>query len=458
MTVPSERNGRPPCYSGRFPALLPACAGIALVIVSAVVVLGLHPGDGGRNSTIWQGLAVVVAAVGIIVLGLAPAISRLWAEHLTRVASALGCRFLPNLASTLESLASGQAERVPEEEIADLKAATRALESANAAPGLLRGLAAATADVARESLRLAVAVDATASMSRTQLEELVSARTSALTNANRNLVGSSWQRRQLLDKTVRAAESERAQLAANLHDGPIQRLATLGLLLDRCKLRLDRGDGTTATELVGRARAQLTQEISHLRQMMSELRPPVLDQGGLDSAIQDHLTAWSEATGVDGRLESVPYGALSPDSETVAYRVVQEALANVVKHAKAGLATVSIGPSRDGVLLVVRDDGRGFDASSQPDLVRQGHFGLVVMRERVELASGQFEVRSAPLTGTEVRFWLPTVSATWHPEWGARETTASESGGTGAAGLGSNEDRDGPPSPAVAASRSGKAP
>jgi signal transduction histidine kinase len=91
--------------------------------------------------------------------------------------------------------------------------------------------------------------------------------------------------------------------------------------------------------------------------------------------------------------------------------VVQEALANVAKHSRARLTTVSMSQSGNGVQVVVRDNGKGFDAPSQPDLLRGGHFGLVVMRERVELASGRFEMNSAPSTGTEVIVWLPTISA-----------------------------------------------
>ena len=114
---------------------------------------------------------------------------------------------------------------------------------------------------------------------------------------------------------------------------------------------------------------------------------------------------------MEADFESEPYGPLNADSETVVYRVVQEALANVAKHSKAGAARVSIGPSGNGVLVVVRDDGKGFDVRSQPELLRQGHYGLVVMRERVELASGRFEIMSKPLRGTEVRSGCPPARA-----------------------------------------------
>jgi signal transduction histidine kinase len=231
-----------------------------------------------------------------------------------------------------------------------------------------------------------------------------------LSSANRDLVGSQRSRRQLLDRTLRAAEDERARIAANLHDGPIQRLAALGLVLDRCKLRLDRGDDEGALELVRRARRELTDEIRNLRDLMSDLRPPVLDERGLDAALRDQLSTWSATTAVESHFESTDHAPLSSDSETVVYRVVQEALANVAKHARASLVTVKLTQWGNGVQVVVSDNGWGFSLVSQHAMLRRGHFGLVVMRERVELASGRFEVKSAPVAGTQVIAWLPATS------------------------------------------------
>ena len=163
-------------------------------------------------------------------------------------------------------------------------------------------------------------------------------------------------------------------------------------------------------ELVKRARNELSEEIRNLREMMSELRPPILDEGGLDAALRDQLSGWSATTGVGTRFEVAPHEPLPSDSETVVYRVVQEALTNVAKHARASLVTVSIGQSGKGLGVVVWDNGKGFNPRSQHEMLRNGHFGLVVMRERVELASGRFEVKSAPLTGTQIIVWVPITS------------------------------------------------
>lgn len=367
----------------------------------------------GTPSGLWKGLAVVVIGAGIVVLAIFPATSRHRVEHLSLSASVLARKSLPALASTLEALANGRQATVGLPELSELRAMTHRLETELAGGGkgdelseLTRALVAAAGQVQR----LTMAVEAVAQIDSHRLEELVDERVTSLSHANRALVDSQWRRRQLLDRTVRVAEGERARIAANLHDGPIQRLAATGLVLDRCRLRLDRGDADAAGGLLKRARAELSQEIHNLRRLMSELRPPILDEGGLDAALRDHLSAWSTATGIEARMESSSYGPLNPNSEMVIYRVVQESLANVAKHARAKLTIVMLAQAGNGVQVVVRDNGRGFATQSQPDLLRGGHFGLVVMKERVELAAGRFEVKSAPRTGTEVVVWLPTTS------------------------------------------------
>lgn len=388
-------------------------AAAALVTTSAVTTLELLPtGAGPSSSAIWRGLAVVVMGAGIILLAVFPATSRLRVAHLANTASALAEKTLPALASALEAVATGSAGRQPMTELSELKTATRPLEaelSAYPANDEMLFLTKALVNASLQVQRLAYGVEAVARLNGRRLEELVEEHTAALSNANRNLVDSQWRRGQLLDRTVRVAEGERARIAANLHDGPIQRLAALGLVLDRCRLRLDRDDKAGARELLKRARNELSDEIQSLREMMSELRPPILDEGGLDAALQDQLANWTAATGFEARFEGGPHGPLSPNSETVIYRVVQEALANVAKHARATLTTVSLTQSGNGVEVVVRDNGKGFNARTGAEMLRRGHFGLVVMRERVELAQGHFEVKSAPLTGTEVTVWLPTI-------------------------------------------------
>ena len=393
-------------------------AAATLVTATAVTTLELLPtGTGPGGSAVWRGLAVVVMGAGIVLLAVFPATSRLRVEHLCNAASTLAEKTLPALAKALEAVAIGELGRVPMSELSDLRAAARPLEAELSAfrpnDGMLV-LTKALVDASNQVLRLASGVEAVARLDGRRLAELVEEQTAVLSHANRNLVDSQWRRGQLLDRTVRAAEGERTRVAANLHDGPIQRLAALGLVLDRCRLRLDRDDNAGARELMKRARNELSEEIQSLREMMSELRPPILDEGGLDAALQDQLSNWASSTGLEARFEGGPHGPLNPNSETVIYRVVQEALANVAKHARASLATVSVTQSGSSVEVVIRDNGKGFNAGTRSEMLRHGHFGLVVMRERVEWATGRFEIKSAPLTGTEVTVWLP-INSTSEP-------------------------------------------
>ncbi len=405
-------NGR--AWTNRRLALPWGTAAAALVTTSAVTTLELLPsGPGISSSAMWRGLAVVVMGAGIVLLAVLPATSRLRIEHLGNAASVLSDKALPALTGALEALTTGSVKRSTMVEVSELKAATRPLEAELAthrAPDEMFALTKALVAASHQVLRIAARIEAVAQLDARRLEELVEERIASLSNVNRNLVDSQWRRRQLLDRTVRVAEGERARIAANLHDGPIQRLAAIGLVLDRCSLRLDREDAEGSMELVKRARQELSEEIHNLREMMSELRPPILDEGGLDAALRDQLSGWSATTGVESRLEVAQHGPLPPDSETVVYRVVQEALTNVAKHARASLVTVSISQSGQGLRVVVWDNGKGFNPRSQHEMLRNGHFGLVVMRERVELASGRFEVKSAPLTGTQVIVWIPLTS------------------------------------------------
>jgi len=214
-------------------------------------------------------------------------------------------------------------------------------------------------------------------------------------------------RRLLLDRTVRAAEDERTRLAANLHDGPVQRLAAVSLILDRAMLRLDRGDTAVVAELLERGHAEVQNEVGTLRRVMSELRPPVLDEAGFAAGVQDLIDGFARRNRVSGQVRGVLVTPLAPDAETALYRVVQEALSNVGKHAEATAVDVELHDLGDSVELTVADDGRGFRQTPANALLRDGHFGLVGMRERLEAAGGLLTIDSEPGTGTRLTAHVP---------------------------------------------------
>jgi signal transduction histidine kinase len=215
-----------------------------------------------------------------------------------------------------------------------------------------------------------------------------------------------FERRRLLDRMLKAAEEERTRLAAELHDGAVQRLARLGFGLERVRSRQKQGDVTGAEQMLREMQASVFEEVAELRAMMSRLRPPVLDQRGLEDALRDRAEAIRADTGLECTIQAKLDGRLAPSLETVLYRVSQEALQNVVKHARAKHARVVLGRDNGTVVLEVQDDGVGF----HPNAVKSAggdHFGMLAMRDRVEMIGGSCEVTSSPGQGTRVRVVLP---------------------------------------------------
>lgn len=226
-----------------------------------------------------------------------------------------------------------------------------------------------------------------------------------LRSSNAELARAQQAREHLLRRTVRAGEDERLRLAADLHDGPIQRLSALSLYLEQLRRRLP--DGTEETRLLEESKSSLSLEIRRLRRMMTELRPPALDEEGLNAALRDHAFGVCRAARIRLRDDLRVDGRLPVEIETLLYRVAQEALANVARHAQATEVSIFLGITREGVRLTVTDDGVGFEPHAKRSAVPFEHFGLVSMRERVELSGGSWAVRSTPGKGTTVDATIP---------------------------------------------------
>ena len=213
-------------------------------------------------------------------------------------------------------------------------------------------------------------------------------------------------RRELLSRTVQATEDERSRLAAELHDGPVQRLTAVDYLLQRMRSRLAKDKQDDAAAISEKAQTTIREEIVSLRRIMTDLRPPVLDQRGLVEALREYAGRLGPAAGIECTVDSRLEDRLSPASETVLYRVAQEALQNVSKHSNARSAKVSLRQSDGWVRLEVSDDGVGYEAPTGPDADGR-HFGLMGMRERVEMVGGRWDVFSRPGQGTRVAAVLP---------------------------------------------------
>jgi two-component system, NarL family, sensor histidine kinase DevS len=200
-----------------------------------------------------------------------------------------------------------------------------------------------------------------------------------------------------LRDSIEAAEQARARWARELHDETLQGLVGLRMMLSSARR-------SGSSEVLGDAIDHTKREIVNLRALIAELRPAALDELGLGPAIETLADRGGAAAGLDisTRVTLGERDRLAADTESTIYRLVQEALTNVAKHARAERVHVEVARENGMVEVVVEDDGRGFD----PAAATHG-LGLVGMRERVELTGGRLEIRSRP--GTRVMAKLPAA-------------------------------------------------
>ncbi len=198
-------------------------------------------------------------------------------------------------------------------------------------------------------------------------------------------------------KLIEAQEAERRAVARELHDDFGQVLTALKLNLRRLEC-----DSSESMELVDGA-------IARMRDLAQALRPPLLDELGLEEALRWHVEHEATRAGLAFRLAIAPLGRRPPAAvEMTCFRVAQEALTNVIRHAQAHLVEVELSEANGTLQLVVRDDGRGFDVpAARKRAIEGGSQGLLSMQERATLAGGDLEIDSAPGRGTSVRARLP---------------------------------------------------
>ncbi len=290
------------------------------------------------------------------------------------------------------------------------------------APVLLGINAARDADVAEFVIALGALVMFAGVFGRAHISARSDARANAALEQNQAeleqalfaLQANERERRELLASVMRAGENERIWVAAELHDGPIQQLAALGFRLDRVRRRLARDDVDAARDGLEQTRDDVTAVVDDLRRLMGELRPPALEQRGIDGALRDYVASFANETGVDCSLNVELAGRVAGDVETALYRVTQEALQNVRKHAKARHLHIVIGEAGEELVLRIEDDGQGFASRSWGDEPVTSHYGLIGMRERVEQRGGVFRIDSTVGLGTalEARFPVERRSST----------------------------------------------
>jgi PAS domain S-box-containing protein len=223
-------------------------------------------------------------------------------------------------------------------------------------------------------------------------------------------------RAELQRRLATAQEDERRRVSRDLHDTVGQTLTALSL-----SVRAVRDAGPlpeAALARLGQVQRLADELARQLHELAVRLRPTALDDLGLEAAARQLVADWSARTGVPADFQSVGCdGRLPSEVETALYRVVQEALTNVAKHARAGQVAVILTCPKGEVIVAVEDDGAGFEADSATQTPapgraqgERGRLGLLGMRERVTLVGGTLEVESAPGQGTTVIARIPLAS------------------------------------------------
>jgi signal transduction histidine kinase len=252
------------------------------------------------------------------------------------------------------------------------------------------------------------------------LEERVAARTAALAESNRDLlreiverkraeaalVLSQHELREVASIGSSAREQEMRRISRELHDELAQTLATLRIETDRLQaLLLDSPVGAASTSELASMRALLDDAVASTRRIASDLRPLVLDDLGLVSAMQWLVQGFIQRSGIACELLVDPADLeLDEPYATATFRILQESLTNVGRHARASHVHVRVLREHDRVVLTVRDDGVGFD-TARPR--KAGSFGLAGLRERAYLVEGELNIASSPGHGTTIEVRIP---------------------------------------------------
>jgi signal transduction histidine kinase len=218
------------------------------------------------------------------------------------------------------------------------------------------------------------------------------------------------EREELLRRAIDASDLERRRIAADLHDGAVQRLAGVSLALGAAAGRNgtsqeDRDQGLRAA--VFEAAAETRETIRELRTLLVDIYPPTLQRSGLRAALSD-LVAPLHAAGITVTFDVPDDAHLPDDTEALFYRVAQEAIRNARTHGDASEVRIVLEQRSDDTRLLIEDNGRGFSRTEIGEEQPEGHFGLRLMKDLVDHAGGTLEIDSAPGRGTSIAVLMPS--------------------------------------------------
>ena len=208
---------------------------------------------------------------------------------------------------------------------------------------------------------------------------------------------------------MRAQEEERRRLARELHDGAGQ---TLTSLLVRLKTLEKKNPSTDWAPALEGMQEIVSQTIEQVREISYRLRPAALEEFGLSTALETLMQETARNSGLKVSCECALGDCKLPEEiEVTLYRITQEGLTNVLRHASAIEVRLELKPAEGGIQLCLEDDGVGFDPAHLPGEPEKKHLGLVSMRERAEMLGGILDVYTAPQKGTAIQVFIPLKEA-----------------------------------------------
>ena len=206
-------------------------------------------------------------------------------------------------------------------------------------------------------------------------------------------------------QVIRSQEEERRRVARDIHDGPAQAIANIVFRAEVCERLIDSDPARAKAELKA-LREHIRNTLAEIRKIIFDLRPMALDDLGLAPTIRGVLDVFREQYGLVAEIAVIgKERRLEPHIEIGVFRVVQEALNNIIKHAQASSIRVRIEFAAAGVTVLVEDDGKGFEMTEAE--LPSGPYGIMGMRERMQLLNGKLTIKSAPRRGTRVTVSVP---------------------------------------------------
>lgn len=211
-------------------------------------------------------------------------------------------------------------------------------------------------------------------------------------------------RRSTTRRLVEAQERERSMVAADIHDGVLQQLGATAIRLELAQSRVEQRDFDTASSIIADGASEIRFCTRELRSLLMELRPQVLDDNGLNAALAE---LGRHVDGVEVKVNSDLKEDLGQEFSITVFRIVQEALTNIQKHAQASSANVDVHLVGDAITIDIADDGIGYEGSVTGPSSEGSHLGLLGMRERARMFGGTFSVSGQSGTGTRIHATLP---------------------------------------------------